>query len=280
VVILLQLFARRLSASERAPAGRARAMFVRAWALSLATLAGCAVPVASSLDDVEVNRVLVVLDRANIDATREADPAAEGKWRVEVARDDVQRALSAMQGEELPRRSPPGVLDAVGKGALVPSEAAESAQLAAGISGELERSLESVDGVLMARVHLSVPVPAPLRDSPPVRGSASVLLEHRGLSAPIAPDAIQRLVAGAVAGLTPSDVAVVMVPQPAPPGPFASDFAHVGPIAVARASMRHLQAALIALVALVALLAASTLFLYSRLSRVRAELAREGPAPR
>jgi type III secretion protein J len=276
-VILLEFVASRFSPVR---ARSARVLFANAWVLSLAMLAGCAVPVASSLDDVEVNRVLVVLDRANIDATREPDPAAEGKWRVEVARDDVQRALSTMQGEELPRRSPPGVLDAVGKGALVPSEAAESAQLAAGISGDLERSLESIDGVLTARVHLSVAAPAPLHDSAPIRSSASVLLEHRGLSPPIAADAVQRLVAGAMAGLSPSDVAVVTVPQPAAPGPFASDFAHVGPIAVARASMRHLQAALVTLVALVAALAASTLLLYSRLNRARAELAHEGAGPR
>jgi type III secretion protein J len=249
-------------------------------ALLLGGLAACSVPIVGALDDTEVNRVLVALDRANIDATREPDPAAEGTWRVEVAREDVQRALSAMQGEELPRRSPASVLDAVGKGALVPSEAAENAQLAAGISGDLERSLESIEGVLSARVHLSVPAPSLLRDSVPPRGSASVLIEHRGATPPISADSVQRLVAGGVAGLLPTDVAVVMMPMPALPGSVPSDFAHVGPIAVARTSMKRLQAALILLIAVVAVLAAATLILYSRLSRVRAELAREALAPR
>lgn len=246
----------------------------------LASLAACSVPIAGALDDAEVNRVLVALDRDNIDATREPDPSAEGTWRVEVAREDVQRALSAMQGEELPRRSPPSVLDAVGKGSLVPSEAAESAQLAAGISGDLERSLESIEGVLSSRVHLSVPAPSLLRDSVPPRGSASVLLEHRGALPPISADSVQRLVAGGVAGLLPSDVAVVMVPRTTFTGSVPSDFAHVGPIAVARTSVKRLQAALVLLVALVALLAAATLVLYSRLSRARAELVREAPVPR
>ena len=98
---------------------------------------GCAVPVAGALDDPEANRVVVALDRASIDATKEVDPAAEGKWRIEVARDDVPRALSVMRDEALPRVSPPGVLDAVGKGSLVPSEAAEHAQLVAGMAGDL-----------------------------------------------------------------------------------------------------------------------------------------------
>src|SRR5580692_3186619 len=119
-------------------------------ALLLAGLlaAGCSAPVAGALDDSEASRVVVALDQASIDSSKEPDPLAEGKWRVEVPREDVPRALVVMREEELPRTAPAGVLDAVGKGALVPSEAAEHAQLVAGIAGDLERSLETVDGVL------------------------------------------------------------------------------------------------------------------------------------
>jgi type III secretion protein J len=255
---------------RRASAALRRSVF----AALLATLAtGCAVPVAGGLDDTEANRVFVALDRANVDATKEVDPANEGRWRVAVARDDLPRALSIMREEDLPRRDPPSIIDAVGKGSLVPSEAAEHAQLVAGIAGELERSLEGIDGVLTARVHLNVPAPNPLRDTAPPHGSAGVLIEHTGPTPPVSADAIQRLVAGGVAGLIPADVVVVMIARAAPPGFDAGDgLAHVGPIAVTRASMRQLQAALVALVALVALLAGATLVLYSRLARARSEL--------
>jgi type III secretion protein J len=190
---------------------------------------------------------------------------------VSVAREDATRALGIMRDEELPRSAPAGILDAVGKGALVPSEAAEHAQLAAGIAGDLERSLEGVDGILRARVHLSVPPPGPLRDGVVPRGSASVLLDHRGSTPPMSADAVQRLVAGAVAGMMPTDVAVVMVARPAPASPGGGELGHVGPIAVARSSMRELQAALAALVAVIAALASATLVLYARLARARAE---------
>ena len=156
--------------------------------LALLAPVGCAVPVAGALDDSEANRVVVALDRASVDATKEPDPAAENHWRVMVSRDDVPRALSMLRDEELPRTTPPGVLDAVGKGALVPSEAAEHAQLVAGVAGDLERSLEGVDGVLSARVHLSLPEASPLRDSrdqPVARASASVLFAHRGSTPPL-----------------------------------------------------------------------------------------------
>jgi type III secretion protein J len=256
-------------------------MDLRGWLLVTALgLSACAVPVAGALDDGEANRVVVALDHVGVDATKDPDPAAEGKWRVLVARDDVARALASMRDEELPRTEPPGVLDAVGKGALVPSEAAEHAQLVAGIAGDLERSLLTVDGVLGARVHLNVPAPGPLRDTAPPRGSASVLLVHRGSTPPVSADSVQRLVAGGVPGLLPTDVTVVLVSRAAPAHAPESGLGHVGPIAVARTSLRLLQGALVALVAIVALLAAVTLALHARLSRARSELALLKPGPR
>jgi type III secretion protein J len=232
---------------------------------------GCSVPVAGAIDEVEANRVVVALDRAGVDSTKEVDPSAEGKWRISVARDDVPRALSTMRDEELPRVRSPGVLDAVGKGSLVPSEAAEHAQLVAGMAGDLERTLVAVDGVLSAHVHLNIPAPSPLRDTAPAHGSASVLLEHRGATPPLSADAVQRLVAGGIAGLAPSDVTVVMLSRSVPPAAAGSELAHVGPIAVARASARSLQLALGILVALLAILAGATIVLYARLARARAE---------
>src|SRR5262249_45018309 len=80
-------------------------------------LAGCAVPAAADLDESDANRILIALDHAKIDATKETDPGEDGKLRVTVGRDDVARALFAMQGEGLPRPQPRGVLDTIDKGA-------------------------------------------------------------------------------------------------------------------------------------------------------------------
>jgi type III secretion protein J len=251
---------------------RAPAWLVAIGAATVATSAACTAPVAAGLDDPEANRVVVALAHASVDSMKEPDPAAEGRWRVEVTRDDVAHAIAVLRDEELPRDAHAGMLEALSKGALVPSEAVEHAQLVAGMGGEIERSLEGVDGVLSARVHLSVPMASPLRELATPRSSASVLLEHRGATPPLSADSVQRLVAGAIAGMIPAEVTVVMVSRGAPPLPFGSQLGHVGPIAVARASMRQLQAALVALVAIVALLAGATLVLSTRLSRLRAEL--------
>lgn len=268
----------RPSARALRPGTTAVSRGVMATLVTTSWLVACAVPVASGLDDPEANRIFVALDRASLEATKEADPNAEGKWRIEVARDDVARALSVMKDDELPRSEPPGVLDAVGKGSLVPSEAAEQAQLLAGLGGDLERSLDGIDGVLGARVHLSIPPAGASREPVTPHGTASALVEYRGATPPISADAVQRLVAGAASGLLPADVSVVMVARTAPPSYGGdSDIAHLGPIGVTRASMRRLQAALVALVSLIATLAALTIVLYSRLSRARAALARDAP---
>lgn len=232
----------------------------------------CTVPVAAGLDENDANRIVVALDRAAIDGNKEVDPGSEGKFRVTVARDDVPRALSAMRDEELPRPKPAGVLDSMDKGALVPSAQAEHAQMVAGMAGDLEKTLEGVDGVLSARVHLNLPALDPLRDKAPEKATASVLLEYRGSTPPLTNDAVSRLIAGGVGGLQPTDVAVVAISRPAPAQSHDTELAHVGPIAVARSSARTLQLAAGGLVALVALLAVAALTLYGRLARARAEL--------
>jgi type III secretion protein J len=243
-------------------------------ALIAALLVGCAVPVAAGLDEPDANRVVVALDRAKIDAAKEADPGGEGKFRVNVARDDIARALSALQSEGLPRARPRGVLDTMDRGALVPSQAQEQAQLLAGLAGDLERTLEDVDGVLSARVHLNVPVKDPLRDVSTGKATASVLLEYRGTTPPLRNEEVQRLVAGGVGGLQPGDVALVTLSRVAPPRAAESELVHVGPLAVARGSLRPLQMALGALVVLLAAFAGATLLLYMRLARERALQAR------
>jgi type III secretion protein J len=236
-------------------------------ALFALAVAACSVPVANGLEESDANRIVLALDRANVDGMKEADPNAEGKFRVLVGRDDAARGLLAMRAEELPRPHAAGVLDALDKGALVPSEAAEHAQFVAGLAGDLERSLEGIDGVLSARIHLNVPPADPLRDAPPRKTTASVLLEHRGSTPPLSPEAIQRLVAGGVSGLAVADVAVVAIPRIAPAAVGESQLAHVGPIAVARASARLLQAVMVGLVLLVLVFAAATLLFYARYRR-------------
>ncbi|WP_394839573.1 hypothetical protein LVJ94_22060 [Pendulispora rubella] len=241
-------------------------------------LIGCNSTIAVGLDEDDANRVVVALDHASIEASKEADPNAEGKYHIVVAREDSGRALAALRDEELPRTRSPGLLEAMDKNTLVPSQAVEHAQIVAGLAGDLQRTLEGVDGVLSARVHLNLPAPDPVKDAP-VKSSASVLVSYRGPTSPLSDIAVQRLVSGGVPGLALSDVAVVMIARPAltQVAPAGHALTHIGPFVISRASKRILE---VALPMALALVFAFFWFVYfTRFSRLRAELASVTPAP-
>jgi type III secretion protein J len=237
------------------------------------------VPVAGGLDETQANRIVVALDRAGVGAEKEPDPAVEGRFRVSVERDDAPRAIGALREEELPALTAPGLLDAMGKGALIPSQLTEHAQYESGLSGELERTLSTVEGVLTARVHLSLPEADPLREGGRHKATAAVLLKHRGATPPIDALEIKRLVAGAAPGLSPDDVAVVMVSRPAASAAGDRSLAKLGPITTTHGSMRILRAATGAVLAIAVALVATVLALWSRLRRLRAGL-EEAPQAR
>ena len=170
------------------------------------------------------------------------------------------------------------MLDAVGQGALVPSRAAEHAQYLAGLAGDLERSLLGIDGVLTARVHLQVPEPDPLHDAPGTKATASVLLVHRGPTPPLASDAIARLVAGGVPGLTTDQVSVTQLPRAVRAESTENRLRHVGPLAVSPSSLRPLQLGFGGLILVVLAQAALVLVLVGKLSRLRNAAAAGRPA--
>jgi type III secretion protein J len=237
--------------------------------VAIGAAVGCTVPVANSLDEAEANHVVVALDRAGVGGDKEPDPTSEGRFRVVVEKDDAPRAIAALREEDLPARATPGLLESLGKGQLIPSQLAEHAQLTAGLAGELERTLQDVDGVLSARVHLSLPAPDPLAEGPRPKASASVLLKHRGSTPPIDADAIKRLVTGAAPGLSPADVAVVMIPRPAASQVPDRVLSRLGPIWATRGSVTLLRIAVATTVAVDLALVFCVLSLWSRLRRAR-----------
>jgi type III secretion protein J len=242
-----------------------------------ASAAGCTVPIAGGLDEAQANKVVVALDRAGVGGEKESDPAVEGRFRVIVERDEAPRAIAALREEDLPSPSTPGLLDAMGKGSLVPSQLTEHAQFVSGLSGELERTLSAIEGVLAARVHLSLPEADPLQEGPRPKATASVLLKHRGATPPIDIHEIKRLVAGAAPGLAPDDVAVVMLAHPAPAALSERALSRLGPVTATRGSVAILRIVAAAVVVLDLALGFAVLVLWSRLRKLRAAATTELP---
>jgi type III secretion system YscJ/HrcJ family lipoprotein len=217
----------------------------RAWlglACGAVLLSACNVPIAVGLDETDANHAVVALEKSGVAADKDRDPDSEGRWRISVARDDASSAAGILSSESLPPAPSPGLLETLGQGSIVPSQASEQAKFVAGIAGELERSLRSLDGVVSVRVHLAIPSKDALSpDEATVPASASVLLRHRGSVPPIAINDIQRLVAGAVAGLAAPQVSVVASPVPLPARRAERELARFGPVTVTRASVFPLR---------------------------------------
>jgi type III secretion protein J len=241
---------------------------VFAWAMALF---GCSREIAAGLEDAEANRGVVALSRSGIDAEKVSDPTGEGRFRLVVTRDDATAAIAVLSAEEIPRRRATSPKESP----LVASAEADRASRVAETAAEIERSLASIDGILDARVLLDVPVLDPLAaalttgDAKSPRASASVLLRHRGATPPLAVTEVKRLVSGAVSGLDPDAVIVVLVPVAAPATAAERPIAYLGPIAVARASLPTLRALAIGVLAVIAGLATVILFLAIRLRRSR-----------
>jgi type III secretion protein J len=236
-------------------------------AVALSSAAACSVPVAANLDENDANQAVVVLSRGGVGADKERDPEHEGRFRVSVTRNEASAAISLLAEENLPPRVSPGVLEALGTGGVVPSRLAEHAKWTTGIAGDLERSFATVDGVLSARVHLSVPPretldPEAQQDLP----SASILLRYRGATPPIASGEVQRLVAGAVPSLAPDHVNVVMTASPAGRAP-ERDLVRFGPVSVTRGSAPAMRVLAGAAALLNLLLVAGLFGLWTRLRK-------------
>ncbi len=243
-------------------------------ALALALGAsGCQTELERGLDESQANAIVVALDEHGIGASKSAEVGGgeEPTFTITVAPDDVAPALSVLRAEGLPREDDPGLGEMFGEGSLVPTATEERARMTAALSGELARSIESIDGVLDARVHVALPQQQVIGlDAPRPRARASVLVRYRGQTAPYDETAIQRLVAGAIEDMAIEDVAVVGVPVAAAPE-GERQLAQLGPFSVSRGSATGLKATLAALLATNLVLALGLVLAFLRGSRIRRE---------
>lgn len=233
---------------------------------------GCSREVAAGLEESDANRGVVALARAGVDAEKQADAASEGRFKIVVGRDEATIAISVLAGEEIPRArvaSPqqPGML---------PTPEADRAARVAATAAHVEHSLSSIDGVHDARVHLDVPQIDPLTTALAPEGktphaTASVLVRHRGVNPPIAVDEVKKLVAGAVSGLAPEAIAVVMVQIPQSSIAGDRELAHLGPIAVTRGSLGTLRLVFAGVLVVIAALGVALLALAVRVRRLKEE---------
>jgi type III secretion protein J len=180
------------------------------------SLVGCAKQeLYTGLTEHQANEMVALLQNAGIASTKEVrEPSV---YAITTAQDNFSRAIELLHANGLPRGSFETVGQVFKKEGFVSSPVEERARLTYALSQELSNTLQNIDGVVVARVHLAVPDKDPLSDKPKP-ASASVFIKHRpgrDLSSQVA--AMKALVVNGVEGLPYDNVTVALFPADALP---------------------------------------------------------------
>jgi type III secretion protein J len=236
------------------------------WVVALLAL-GCSAPIEHGLDEASANEILTSLERAGIPASKAREDA--GSFTLSVSRGDVVVAMELLRSLGLPRGKRPSLGDIFKQGSILPTPTEERARYVEGLGSEIARTLEDIDGVLRAHVHLVLPEIDPLsvEGKPRLPAQAAVLLKVRaGQPRPAAEADVQKLVAGSVPGLAPAAVSVVFTQAAPAPAIRGVSLVPLGPLRVSPASRTHLVIAGAIASVLIALLAALVLMLARKLA--------------
>lgn len=187
-----------------------RRPFVAPALLLLAALAGCGEQdLYTQLSERQANEMVAILRSAGLEADKVHQ---EGGYAVRTASGDFAQAVRTLNAQGYPRET----FDTIGKvfkrEGFVSSPLEERARLNHALSQEISNTLASIDGVVMARVHLVVPEHNPLADKA-APAAASVFIKHRpdrDMSAQTAQ--IKALVVNSVEGLPYDNVTVALFP--------------------------------------------------------------------
>ena len=158
----------------------------------------------ASLADSDKASVTAALQQANI--TSKID---EGTGALTVGEDDYSRARILLAGQGLPKAAPGGyqILDNLPMGV---SRAVEGERLRQARETELARSIQEIDAVAEARVHLATPEQSVfVRDNAAPSASVIVKLQPGRSLGDAQVSSIVNLVASSVPGMKPESVTIV-----------------------------------------------------------------------
>lgn len=241
-------------------------------AIAVLLLSACSEQIQHGLDERQANEIQSVLVERGLSAEKVVEPGKKPTWSIEVPKEQSTDAVRILSELGLPHPRAEGLSDVFGKGSLVPSPTEERALYLEAISGELSRTLESVDGVVSARVHLALP-PPPRPGTAPMPAKASAFLKVRpGMVDRVnhLKEDLRALVAGGVENLSADQVTLVVsevaTAVPARPAPSAP-------------GMSPLRVAVLALGGTVTLLSLALVWVALRLRREQARAAEASKRP-
>lgn len=171
-------------------------------------LSGCQETLYEGISEADANEMLSTLLKRNIDAKKIS--SGKGLFAISVDESDMVRALDIIRENSLPRASYQSLGSIFSGQSMISSQLEEQARFAFGLSQELSATFSKIDGVLDARVHVTL-VQHEQSSGLTTPPSAAVFLRHTPSSPVINMTGdIKETAARAVPGLTSDRVSVML----------------------------------------------------------------------
>lgn len=199
-----------MRSSSRVERGGTRKNRTAGAVVLLLVLAGCETSLRDELSESQADEVVALLRQEGIESKKVR--STSGTWSVTVDKGAEADGLRLARLYGAPRTPHATIAEIFPGSGLLPSELEEHARYEFALGHELARTIENIDGVLSARVHVAVPVQNPRKKErqPP---SASVFVRHRSdQRIDMMKNQIRTLVAQALPGGNAEAVSVMSVP--------------------------------------------------------------------
>jgi type III secretion protein J len=185
----------------------------RTGAVLLVLLCACAdATLHQGLEERAANEIVAELAGQGFNVTTQPEGGRKQTWSVRVAREERTGAIQALVKLGLPRQKQASS-DELLKPGIVPSPAEERQLHTLALQGDLARTLEQLEGVHSARVHLALAAPVKAGQGPGSGARCAVMLRVKGI-ADQWPERrrqdVRALMAGSVDGLGAEQVTLVL----------------------------------------------------------------------
>ena len=192
------------SALHRLSVSVPRGVLLASLALGVAGCMGNSQVLYSHLGEQQANEVSAALLRANIDADKhQAERATD--WSVTVDKKDLPAAMAILSAAGLPHQAHASMGEVFKKEGFVASPTEDKARYLYALSEELSDTLQKIDGVVSARVHVALPDRDLIGGKPDSASASVVIVTEPGAHVQDRETDIKAIVKDAVEGLDNPD---------------------------------------------------------------------------
>ena len=179
--------------------------FKKSFLIFLLLLCSCKEALLHNLSEIQVNRLIGILNSEGIEASKELQ--ADSKWTLMVNKQDLVDAISLLDSKRLLKDNTSTIKES---SSLLGSNQEKNFYYERVLSSELEKTLLTLSGVFDARVHLNIKKSdaLSLKNDDDVKTSASVLMVVNETE-DFDENKIKSIISGA-SGIDPKDVSIVI----------------------------------------------------------------------